>query len=230
MHRKIAVVTGGSSGIGKAFVEKLARMNYRVYSMSRRSEHYRKCGEEWAKIGNIVPVIGDIRYGGDVRSLARIVSDNESRLDLLINNAGVYIKDDGAFPSMDVFIKNIETNLIAHYQVILEFIPLLKKSGNPIIINITSGAGAFSEANSKGPLAYRVSKAAANMLTKSLSYDLREENIAIHAVDPGWVNTKLNPGGTDTPENAVNGMLFLTELHDLDKSGYFYKYGNIIQW
>ncbi|MCD4784376.1 MAG: SDR family oxidoreductase [Candidatus Eremiobacteraeota bacterium] len=230
MHKKIAVVTGGSSGIGKAFVEKLARLNYRVYTISRRSGHYKECGEEWAQIGNIAPVIGDIRYGGDVKSLVKIILDNEKRLDLLINNAGIYVKEDGAFPSLDVFIKNIETNLIAHYQVILESLALMEKSKNPIIINITSGAGAFSETNSKGPLAYRVSKAAANMLTKSLSFDLKEKNIAIHAVDPGWVNTKMNPNGIDTPEKAVNGMLFLTKLHDLDKSGYFWRHGNIVQW
>ncbi len=229
-NQKIALVTGGSSGIGKAFVERLSFSGYRVRTIARESEHYRKCIDSWRGNNNITAFTGDITGDKCIREIVEDIAKSEGRMDLLINNAGVYIVEDGGLPDPSVLRKNLEVNTVAPYRMILQSIPLLEKAEYPIIINITSGAGSFASLNSKGPLAYRMSKAAANMLTKSLSYDLREKNIVIHAVDPGWVKTRLNPGGTDTPENAVEGIWHLTELHDMEETGKFHFWGKVMEW
>ena len=227
---KIAFVTGGSSGIGKAFVGRLASSQYKVWTIARKSQHYSNCIDYWNGNNNIIPFTGDIT---DDECMAEIMEDIRVKagwMDLLINNAGIYNMADGSFPDPSVLWKNLEVNTVAPYRVILQSLPLLEKGEKPVIINITSGAGSFAAVNSSGPLAYRMSKVAANMLTKSLSYELKEKNIAIHAADPGWVKTRLNPAGTDTPENAVEGMWHLRNLHNMEESGKFRFWGRVMDW
>lgn len=229
-NQRVAFVTGGSGGIGKAFVERLSSSGYKVWTVARKSEHYNKCLNSWGGNNNIIPFTGDIT---EDKCLEEIVDDMEEKagcMDLLINNAGIYIMEDGGFPDPSVLRKNLEVNTVAPYRVILRSLPLLEKGEKPVILNITSGAGSFAGVNSGGPLAYRMSKAAANMLTKSLSYELKEKNIALHAADPGWVKTRLNPGGTDSPENAVEGMWHLTTLHDMEETGKFWFWGKVMDW
>ena len=230
LPNKTAIVTGGSSGIGKAFVERLAVNNYTVWTISRESEHYNKCMEKWEENPCIISFKGDITRDNDIRTFIELIGENTGKIDLLVNNAGIYMTEDGKLPSSETVYKNLEVNSIAPYRMILYCLPLLEKSGEPIILNITSGAGSFHNTNSKGPLAYRMSKAAVNMMVKSLSYELKERNIAIHAADPGWVKTRLNPSGTDTPENAVEGMWHLTQLHNMEMTGKFWFWGKTISW
>lgn len=225
-----AVVTGGSSGIGKALVNRLAREGYRVYTMSRDSEYYRETLTEWEAHGNIIPLTGSVNRDEDVQRLSETVMERESRLDLLVNNAGIYIREDGGFPSLETMGKNLETNTMACYRVIRSCLPLLERSHRPVIINISSGAGSISSCSSHGPLAYRVSKAAVNMLTRSMSFDLRDRGIVIHAVDPGYIKTRLNPDGTGSPEHAAENILFLTKLYDMEQTGQFWCYGKAVPW
>lgn len=227
---RIAIVTGGSSGIGRAFVERLASSGYKVRTVARKSEHYDNCLRSWEGNEAIIPFTGDISKDECITEIIDDTRNKEGRLDLLINNAGIYIMEDGGLPDPSVLWKNLEINTVAPYRVILGCLPLLERGEKPVIINITSGAGSFAALNSNGPLAYRMSKAAVNMLTKSLSYELKEKNIAIHAADPGWVKTRLNPGGTDTPENAVEGIWHLTNLHNMEDSGKFRFWGKVMEW
>jgi NAD(P)-dependent dehydrogenase (short-subunit alcohol dehydrogenase family) len=228
MAVKNAVVTGGSTGIGKSFMERLVRDGYRVYILSHDSEVYRKEISDWQGNDNIIPLIGDITDPNSVDELVSRIESEEGYLDLLINNAAILDEGDGPFPPLTVFRKTLEVDLLGQYHLIYKLIPLLRNSESAIIINISSGSGSLQMVDRSGPLAYRVSKAGLNMLTKSLSYDLAEMNIAIHAVDPGFVDTKLSPGGV-SPREAVDGMWHLTQNHDLNKTGRFWYHKDVIK-
>lgn len=230
MESPVAIVTGASSGIGKAFAERLAREGYVVYAVSRPSSHFDTAVRDWAAIPDLTAIQGDVTRDDDVKRIADQVRREHARLDLLINNAGAYFPEDGGIPPVEVLEQNLNINLLGQYRMILALLPVLERSPRPIILNVSSGAGALSAVNGPGPLGYRVSKAALNMLTCSLAMDLKDWNIAIHAVDPGYIRTRLNPDGTGTPEQAVDGMWPLATLHDLSRSGRFWHAGREIPW
>ena len=227
---RVAVVTGATSGIGRVFAERLAHEGWRVYGLGRPSAHFDEVARAWSQVPRLQLVPGDITRDQGLSGLIERVSGEQGQVDLLVNNAGAYFPGDGGFPAIETLAQNLETNLIGQYRVILALLKLLERSASPVVLNVSSGAGALSAVQGPGPLGYRVSKAALNMLTRSLAMDLRPMNIAVHAVDPGYIKTRLNPDGTGTPEQSVDGMWPLVSLHDLDQSGQFWLYGRVIPW
>lgn len=224
---RVAVVTGASSGIGKAFAERLAREGYRVWAFSRPSAHFDAAREAWAGLP-ITAVEGDVTNGEDVAALAAAIAHGPGRLDLLVNNAGAYFSEDGGLPTPEVLQRNLDVNMIGPYRLIVACLGLLERAEKPVVLNVSSGAGAFAHANGPGPTGYRVGKAALNMLTRSLAFELAPRHIAIHAADPGYIRTRLNPDGTGTPEQAVDGMWPLITRHELADGGRFWRYGEVI--
>lgn len=229
MSERIAAVTGGSSGIGRAFVERLAHAGFAVVTISRASDHYAEARAAWREC-SILALEGDLTQEEAAITLASELSRRYGRLDLLINCAGAYFGDDGDLPSVETLLDNLNINLVAQYRVILRCLPLLEKADAPKILNISSGAGSIGPLSQKGPLAYRTSKAGLNMLTRSLSFSLAEKNIRIYAVDPGYVKTRLNPDGTESPASAVDGIWPLIVSETSELSGQFSHRGQVLPW
>lgn len=218
-----ALVTGASGSIGGAFVERLAAAGYRVFAASRPGPYLDEATRRWAGRSAIVPLPVDLTRQAEVEAAVATVE----RLDLLVNNAGAYLQGDGGVPPLDVLQANLEINLLAQYRMIQACLPLL---AGGVIINVSSGAGAIAATQGDGPLGYRVSKAAFNMLTRSLAGTLRQRGIAVHAADPGYVRSRLNPDGSETPEQAVDGMWHLVDLRDPAASGHFWLRGQRLEW
>lgn len=223
----VAVVTGGSSGIGRALVERLAREGWRVYTMSRPSDHYAKARAAWG--AGVTALEGDVASAADLARLVDAVRP-EGKLDLLVNNAGAYFPEDGAFPPAETLAASLGIHVLGPYRLILACLDLLGAAGKPVVVNVSSGAASLAFADGSGPLAYRTSKAALNMLTRSLAHDLAPRRIAIHAVDPGWVRSRLNPAGAESPESAVDGFWWLLFRHDPAGSGGFWRRGERLPW
>jgi NAD(P)-dependent dehydrogenase (short-subunit alcohol dehydrogenase family) len=230
MTRPVAVVTGASSGIGRAFAERLAGAGHEVVAFARPSVHFDEAAHAWAGRLAITAFPGDLSQEGDVERLRDHLAECHGRLDLLINNAGAYFHEDGGLPEMATLQRNLDVNLLGQYRMILACLPFLEQAARPVILNLGSGAGAFSQVKGPGPTGYRVSKAALHMLTRTLAFELKSRNIAVHAADPGYIKTRLNPDGTGTPEQAVEGMWQLVTLHDLNQAGQLWLYGNVAAW
>jgi NAD(P)-dependent dehydrogenase (short-subunit alcohol dehydrogenase family) len=146
-------------------------------------------------------------------------------IDLLINNAGIYVAD-----SWENFEQTFLTNSIAPYCLTRELFSLLRKSSHPCAAFITSQMGSVTENHSGGAVSYRASKAALNMMVKCLSLD--EKWLTSLLFHPGWVKT--NMGGENAPterDESAEGILRLIDSSNQENSGTFRNFkGQTLPW
>ena len=234
MDDSIALVTGGNKGIGKQIAWQLAGMGLTVYVGSRDAGRGKRAVED---------------IGGDARLLALDVSDAASiagaasqldTLDILVNNAG--ISGDGKMaPQEDIgnFRHIYETNVFGVVAVTNAFLPALRRSAHPRIVNISSGTGSLTWAS--GPqfphrgthAAYRSSKAALNALTVFYAHALADDGIKVNALAPGLRRTDLNASAAagGDPAEAAAGAIRLALLPDDGPSGEFFSWdGTPVPW
>ena len=167
----------------------------------------------------------------------------EHGLNVLVNNAGIYIEKGLEDVTVDDMTKSFATNTIGPLMLTQSLLPLLKRaasrtSSKPLgweraaVINISGALGSIS-ANGIGRLyPQRCSKAALNAITKSLSIDLLKDGIIACSVHPGWVSTDM--GGLNasiTVDNSVQGIVTLLTSLDQDSNGGFFRYdGTVLNW
>ena len=201
---KIALVTGANRGIGFCIAKGLAKKGMRVVLTSRDEKNGKDACENLQKTGlDVVFCRLDVTYEASVREAARFVKKSFGKLDILVNNAGILI--DGKKSTLDVdmetFRKTLETNLYGPLVVSQKFIPLLAKSGDARIINISSGAGSLCDP-SRSFSSYSISKTALNGLTVKMANDLRGK-VRVNCMCPGWVRTGM--GGSSAERSADEG-------------------------
>jgi NAD(P)-dependent dehydrogenase (short-subunit alcohol dehydrogenase family) len=229
MDNLIALVTGANKGIGREIARQLAGAGLTVYSGSRDAARGRRAVEE---------------IGGDARLLVLDVTDAESiadaasqigALDILVNNAG--ISGDAKTPDQedaDEFRRIYETNVFGVVAVTNAFLPMLRRSAHPRIVNISSGTGSLTWATdpqsrhwSGRHAAYRSSKTALNALTVFYARALAEDGIKVNALAPGLRRTDLNPTAAASdgdPAEAAAGAVRLALLPDDGPSGEFFSW------
>ena len=201
MENKIALVTGGNRGIGKEICRQLARNGFVVLLASRDQ----KKGEEAASEieGEVHVLVLDVSDDNQVKRAAEYVEREFLRLDVLINNAGIGVGKPGLAHANRAEIKHImETNFYGPIRMNGAFLPLLKKSNDPRIINMSSGMGALNDMVG-GYAGYRLSKAGLNAQTILLANELKEFGIRVNAMCPGWVRTSM--GGKNAVRSMVEG-------------------------
>jgi ketoreductase RED2 len=188
MSERVALVTGSTSGIGKAVVERFVREGLRVVINSTKSVDAGKTmvaelGEEVAHY-----VQGDISDAGDAQRLVDETIARFGRLDVLINNAGTTVRiphDDFETASPEVFRRLYDVNVVGTWQITVAAIPHLRESGAGCIVNVGSVAGVRPTGSS---IPYAVSKAAMHHLTALLANTLAPA-VRVNAVAPGLVDT-----------------------------------------
>lgn len=229
----IAVVTGASRGIGLEVSRQIARRGARVILTARDAAAGRKAVEPLAREGLPVefhPL--DVTSDDSARELARHLDGSGGRLDLLINNAGVFSDSDAGAATVDLTAvrATMETNCYGALRVIQALLPLLRRSPRGRIINVSSGMGQLSDMWG-GDAAYRLSKTCLNALTATLAYDLRETPIAVNCMCPGWVRTAM--GGEKAPrtveEGADTAVWLALDAPD-DLRGKFVRDRKVIPW
>ncbi|MDH3474704.1 MAG: SDR family oxidoreductase, partial [Rhodospirillales bacterium] len=154
-------------------------------------------------------------------------------VDLLINNAGVYgPRDDTKKVAFDRWGEVFEVNTIAPLRVAQRFLEQVARSERKLIVNISSRMGSIGDNTGGGEYIYRSSKAALNMVVKSLSVDLAGRGVTVVAFHPGWVQTDMGgPSAVITPEESVAGMRAVIEGLTPADTGRFLNYdGSEIPW
>jgi 3-oxoacyl-[acyl-carrier protein] reductase len=187
-NKKAALVTGGSSGIGKSAVLALARAGYDVainYSSSAAAA--RQTGAEAEALGAQTLLLQcDVSDETGVRAMMRTIEETFGRLDVLINNAGTtapWKPKDLESLALDDWDRVFNVNVRGLFQVTRAAVPLLRKGEQPCIVNTASIVGLRPGPQ---PLPYAASKAAVVNLTKTLAWNLGPE-IRVNAVAPGWM-------------------------------------------
>jgi NAD(P)-dependent dehydrogenase (short-subunit alcohol dehydrogenase family) len=230
---QVALVTGANRGIGLAIAAGLAERGLRVLLSARHSEAAEHAAAPLVARGlAVVPVTLDISAQQSVAALAQQIQRSEGRLDILVNNAGAYYDTEQDVLSADLGVVQaaLDTNLLGAWRCCQALVPLMRRHRYGRIVNVSSGAGAFNEAGSGTP-AYRVSKAALNMLTATLAAELISEPILVNAACPGWVRTAMSGGAAPrSPEQGADTPVWLATLPAGGPSGGFFRDRRRIPW
>lgn len=219
------LITGASSGIGLELTRIALEKGDHVFAHARNLAH----AEDLILLQNhfqkLELIFQELTEEDAYLKISQAISGCD-HLDILINNAGVYLDD----KTLDDFKKSYQINTIFPLFLTRSLINKLKKSQNPKSIQITSQMGSISDNTSGGSYSYRSSKSALNMLFKSLSID--EPWLTSLLIHPGWVKTKM--GGENAPlEPSVSaaGIWNVINSASLKQNGMFVNYlGKRIEW
>ena len=229
----VAVVTGGNRGIGLEICRQLARERMEVVLCSRDARAGRHAAEELSRDGAMVlshPL--DVDEQESVDALAAWLERRFGRIDILINNAAILVDRVPRVLDLDAAILKsmLDTNVCGPLRVAKALVPLLRKSREARIVNVSSGLAQVSQPGSDRP-AYRLSKLALNGLTRMLAADLKGEGIVVNSVSPGWVRTRM--GGADAPRTTEQGadtVVWLALSQHGGATGGFYMDRKAIPW
>lgn len=184
---KVAVVTGGTEGIGRATALKLAQEGAKVAICARRAEPLGKTADEIRKTGaEVLPMIADMSKAADVERFMNAVIGHFGRLDILVNNAGTSAR--GKFLEVDdaTWSADLELKLFGAIRCTRLAVPHMKKQGGGRIINITISSAKQPGAQS---MPTSVSRAAGLALTKALSKEYAADNILVNTVCIGKIKS-----------------------------------------
>ena len=220
---KVAIVTGGSKGIGKATAILLARHGAQVVITSKNKMSLENAAKE---MKNVLAIAGDIRKENDVINVVKNTIENFGRIDILINNAGIFPQIKPLHEiSEEEWNEVIDVNLTGQFRFTKAVLPHLMKIGG-CIVNVSSDAGLKSFENFEAD-AYTASKAALVLLTKAWAVEYAKYKIRVNCVCPGIVETNMTKpflesevdramaiaehpiGRIGTPEDVAKAILYL---------------------
>ncbi len=229
-NKKIALVTGANKGIGFEVARELARMGFRVFLGARNEEAGRAAAAKITE-GEATFLPLDITDHASIASAAEEFSKHADRLDVLVNNAGICLEEDEAALTItpEIFERTLRTNTLGPWLVAQAFVPVLKKSDAPRIVNVSSGGGQLDGGADGWAPAYCVSKTALNGVTVQLAAALPK--FAINCVCPGWVRTDMGgEGATRSVAEGAAGIVWLAAEAPQDFTGQFVRDRKVIPW
>jgi 3-oxoacyl-[acyl-carrier protein] reductase len=187
---KVAIVTGGSEGIGKAAALAMSREGARVAICARRSDVLEAAADEIRKAtgGDILATSADVRDEDQVKVLVKMVVDRWGRVDVLVNNAGTSSARPFEQLTDEIWNEDIQLKVYGAIYFCRAVIPQMRAQGGGAIVNITTPTG---KAPREASLPTSLSRAAGIGLTKVLSREYAAENIRVNTVCPGYVNTPM---------------------------------------
>jgi len=230
-QRPVAVVTGANRGIGREVCRQLAGHGFLVAAGSRDLGRGERAAREIDPAGHAVTACQlDVSDPASAGSAAAWVGDRFGRADVLVNNAAIHYDtwQQARDADLGVVAEALGVNLLGAWRVILAFLPLLRASPHPRIVNVSSEAGAISEMTGGTP-AYSVSKAALNALTRLLAGELRADRILVNAICPGWTDTDMGQGGRPVADGAAS-VVWAALLPDRGPTGGFFRDGQPLPW
>jgi NAD(P)-dependent dehydrogenase (short-subunit alcohol dehydrogenase family) len=186
---KVLLVTGGTSGIGKATAIEFARAGAKVVLSGRREKEGAQVVNEIKKLGGEAAFVrADIAKDEDVQAMVKFTVEKFGRLDIAFNNAGVEWKGSLDQATEAEYRRVFETNVWGVLNSMRHEIPVMLKNGGGAIVNTSSGAG---HVGFPGASVYIASKHAVEGLTKSVALEFAKQNIRINAVAPGPIATEM---------------------------------------
>ena len=236
------VVTGANRGLGLEFTRQLLAVGDEVVATARQP----KAADELDKLvstsggrGTVVRL--DVGDPAEVAAAALQVGERFEAVDLLVNNAGVWAAPGepdrvsaGALAELrpEPVLEVLRINAVGPILVTQALAPLLAAAGRATVVNLSSGLGSLAGATSRGNLAYGMSKAALNMLTRHLAAELRRQGTIVVSMSPGWVATDMGgPSAPLGPPESVQGILNVLAALTPAQSGSFLDHtGATVPW
>jgi NAD(P)-dependent dehydrogenase (short-subunit alcohol dehydrogenase family) len=229
---RIALVTGANRGIGFEVCRQLARAGFVVLLSARDARKARAAARSLSSVGRVDFLVLDVADENSIASAAVEVASRYHHVNVLINNAGIHYDTWETVETADIdrtVMEAITTNLLGPWRVAQAFLPLLRKGPSARIVNVSSESGSLAEMTA-GPPAYQVTKAGLNALTRTLAGELRDSNILVNSVCPGWVATDMGGAGGRPVKEGAAGIVWAATLPDDGPTGGFFRDGKPLPW
>jgi len=195
---KKALITGGTKGIGLAIAEEMFQLGAEVFIVARHAGEVETKVEKWRSEGfEAAGIAADISKPSDRQKLVAAVNDHWESMDILVNNAGTNIRKKIEDYEASEYELVMQTNLHAVFDLCQQCYPLLKKSKQASVVNISSVAGYI---HIKSGVVYGMTKAAAIQLTKNLAVEWSKDRIRVNAIAPWYIRTPLVEGVLSRPD------------------------------
>jgi len=221
-----ALITGANRGLGLEFARQYLSDGWQVYAACRDPNSASELRRLTDASGHKVRILAlDVT---DLASVKAVAAELDGQaIDLLLNNAGVMGARGQTIGNIDyeAWAKVLDVNTLGPMRVSEAFVDHVARSERKLIVTLTSGMGSLADNTSGGSIAYRSSKAAVNMVMRSLAIDLASRGITCVVVNPGWVRTDMGgPRATLTPAESVTRLRRLIETLDPALSGKFFNH------
>jgi len=226
----VTLITGANKGLGYETARQLIAQGHTVYVGARSAER----GQAAAAALGARFVQLDVTDDASVQAATRVIEEREGRLDVLVNNAGI---GGGADVNGPVALKTFDTNAIGVIRVTQAALPLLEKSDNPVVVNVSSALGSFWAVTNPArrqfhypAIIYGASKAAVSMLT--VQYAKARPEIKFNAVEPGFTATDLTPasGAGQPVEKGAEVIVRMATIGKDGPTGAFQENGGELAW
>jgi len=231
---KSVLITGANKGIGLATAKQLSKEGLFIYLGSRDPEKGNVIVNELIDSGfeNIRAIEIDVTQPDTISSAKKIIEEEKGSLDILINNAGIsgILPQNALETSVEHYHEVLDVNLYGVVRVTQSFIPLLQQSAEPRIVNVSTSVGSLSlQSDPKWPAydyakyaVYASSKAAMNMYTVHLAYELRDTAFKINAVCPGYTKTDFTGQNGGDVETAAQRIIHYALIDQNGPTGKFF--------
>ena len=233
MNARTTLITGANRGLGLEFARQYAADGWKVYAACRDPDDAQELAQLAAQSGGAIRVLAlEVTDTASIRAAAQSLAGEA--IDVLINNAGVGSPKKQRLGSLDyvAWARVLDVNTLGPMRVVEAFLDSVAKGGDRKIVTLTSAMGSIADNGSGGSYAYRSSKAAVNIVIKSLSIDLAPRGITCVVVHPGWVRTDMGgPDGKLTPTQSVTALRKLIAGLQPEDTGRFFNYdGKTYPW
>lgn len=228
----ITLVTGGNRGIGLEVCRQLAAMGHTVLLGARDLGKGERAAAALAVQGlTVQPLALDVTDPASMAAAYEQVKAEHGRLDVLINNAAILIDADRRAIDLDMTTvqQTFITNVMGPWQMVQIFLPLLRRSAHPRVVNVSSEMGTIAEMSGADP-SYSLSKAALNALNKLLAEDLRRDRILVNAICPGWVATDMGGPHAGPVTAGARRVIWAALLPDDGPTGTFTRDGETLPY
>lgn len=229
-EKRNIVITGGNRGIGLGLFKSFSLHHNVMITVRDEAKGIDALSKVNSKDNKSNYVIMDLENSNSIENAKEIIEKEFGFIDILINNAGIFIKDyevPAIETDLESILKTFNINTLGALRVCKAMVPLMKTSGR--IINISSGMGQLDEMES-GSTAYRLSKTSLNALSKILSNELSSCGIKVNTICPGWVKTDMGgPNATLSVEESSSKIVEFSLKKDFP-SGKFLRHGHVIPW